>query len=128
MTRVGGLLVEREGQLGFLPASVAQCLVDDAVVTRVPGTQLGMTLVAGRVVLVLSVGEPAPSPSPLLLCELAGELVAVAGLRVLDVGLFEATGGGVRVGHQVAAALDLGAELARLSQTTRRYRRSGEAS
>ena len=89
---VGGLLVRRGGARAFVSAEQARQIVPEPRISRVPGSPLGMALVAGRVVGVLELGS---STGALLVCELDGQLVACAGLVVERAGLFTKTPEGV---------------------------------
>jgi hypothetical protein len=109
MDRLAGMLVEYGSEPYFVPAAQAQRVVRRSVISAVPGTRLGITLYEGRVIPVLGVASG--GAEELLVCDLRGELVAVAGLRVLKAGFFEQDSGGVRVDARVVAPLDLTAEL-----------------
>lgn len=89
---VGGLLVRRGGARAFVSAEQARQIVPEPRISRVPGSPLGMALVAGRVVGVLELGT---STGALLVCELEGQLVACAGLSLERAGFFTKTPEGV---------------------------------
>jgi hypothetical protein len=108
--RIPGLLVSLGGLRHFIPASAAVQVLARPVVSRVPGTEIGITLCAGRVTPVSELGA---DRRELLVCELDSESVAFSGLSVIEAGFFEASGAGVRVGSEQIPALDLGAELKR---------------
>lgn len=80
-----GLLVEHEGALAFLPASVVRAVRGDLVVTPFPGRQVGMALVNGKVVPVFYLGD---HNHTLIICELDGEQFALAGLTPVRSGFF----------------------------------------
>lgn len=90
--RIAGVLVRVDRELHFLPATVATRLVRRPVVTNVPGSALGMTLVDGHVIPVVDV---TPAASDLLLCDVEGDVVALSGVEVVDAGAFDADGDGV---------------------------------
>lgn len=108
MTESAGLIVDRDG-LFFVPASVARKIVRKRVVSHIPGTQLGMALVSGRVVSVLSISE---RETDLLLCEVAGEDIAVAGLEVVASGTWPRIDGGIEYDGGRVRELDLATVLA----------------
>ncbi len=81
-----GLLVRCKGQLAFIPASVVRFIGYDVVVTPFPGTELGMALLGGRVVPVVSLG---PKQRAIVVCDVEGETVALAGLEPLKSGFFD---------------------------------------
>lgn len=91
-----GLLVQLE-QTWFLPADVAKRVVRRATISPVPGSRVGITIVEGRVVTVLRVGGSASSGplGDLVLCEIGGETVGLAGFEVLAAGRYPRTGDGV---------------------------------
>jgi hypothetical protein len=105
-----GLVVRAEDGLHFIPASVARTLVAAPEVSPVPGTGLGMALVSGEVVAVLSLGG---AGSALVVCDVGGELVGFSGLSPEASGFFEAVPGGVAFGSQQALDLDLAELLAK---------------
>lgn len=109
MSALAGMLVEYGAEPYFVPAELARRVVRRSVISSVPGTRLGITLYEGRVIPVL--GLRAAAGEDLLVCELDGELVAVAGVRVLRAGFFEPDAGGVRLDGRVVAPLDLPGEL-----------------
>jgi len=84
--RGGAVLVRQGSRRCYVPVSVARQVVPLSLISRVPNSSLGMTLVGGRVVSVIELGEP---NTALLVCDCAGEPVAVSGLYVERVGLFE---------------------------------------
>jgi hypothetical protein len=128
MTELAGMLVEYGARSYFVPADQAQRVVRRSVISWVPGTRLGITLYEGRVLPVLPL--PSGSGDDLLICELRGELVAVAGLRVLQAGFFAGDAEGVRVKAGVVPPLDVLAELDALERELweRRQGNMGEAS
>ena len=81
-----------------------------ATLSRVPNSDLSMALVAGRVVSVI---ELAGSSGALLVCEHEGEPVAFSGLVIEQVGLFEVSASGARVGEALLPELSLSEELRR---------------
>ena len=108
--RTSGIVVVHKGRRCFVPAEVAREIVPRPVISRVPGTPLGMALVSGRVVPVIDLGD---DRRQLLVCDLDGEFVAIAGLDVVEAGFFEADPDGVRDGAQRIPMLDVAAEIRR---------------
>jgi hypothetical protein len=108
------MLVEYGSERYFVPAAQAQRVVRRSVISSVPGTRVGITLYEGRVIPVLGLERAAGED--LLVCELRGELLAVAGVRVLRAGFFEPDAGGVWLDGRVVAPLDLSAELEALER------------
>lgn len=82
----------------------------EAPVTDVPGTAFGFALVADYVVAVLPLGPPT---GQLLLCNVDGEPVSLAGVEVLEAGRFPTSGHGVRYADAVVPAFDIGEQLER---------------
>ena len=109
--RVAGVLVRYRDALRFVPAEVALRIVRRPVISRVPGTELGITLVAGRVTSVVDVGERGDE---LLVCDVAGEPVALAGLSVVDAGFYDGDESGARLGDELVPRFDVQAELRRI--------------
>lgn len=124
-----GLIVELSGHAGdappelrFISARIAQRVVPRAVVSSLPGSQLGICQVGG---LILPVVELGPAATELILCDLprhapereqAGkpdappppsECLAVSGARVLASGAFERRGAAVMYAGQPVMPLDL---------------------
>jgi hypothetical protein len=81
-----GLIVKLSGELYFLPAELSLSVLARPVVSRVPGTKIGMTLFGGRVIPVIELGA---DPRDLVVCDSGGEAVALGGLEVLEAGFFE---------------------------------------
>ncbi len=104
MPEAAGVLVSLGEELYFVPADVAGSIVERPVVTRVPGTSLGMALIAGRVVTVIDVG---PRREELLLCEVEGETLALSGLSVRGSGYYPLEGEQVRVDGKLVSGLDV---------------------
>jgi hypothetical protein len=96
-----GLMVRNRGVFEFIPAALVRAVRYDFVVTPYPGTELGMTLFAGRVIPVLSYGDDGHA---LIVCDIEGEIVGLTGLEPIQSGLLEgddrsAVYEGVRVPH-----------------------------
>jgi hypothetical protein len=81
-----GLLVRCNGELAFIPASQVSYIRYDVVVTPFPGREVGMALLDGRVVPVISLG---PLIRALVVCDVDGETIAVSGLEPMRSGFFE---------------------------------------
>src|SRR5688572_15674837 len=90
--RTAGVVVESEGRLCFVPARVAQRIVSKPVISRVPGSDVGLALVGGRVTSVIDVEE---GGSDLLICDIEGEAVALSGLKVYGCGFYPKRGNGI---------------------------------
>jgi hypothetical protein len=103
-----GVLVLYRGERRFVPAEVALGILPRPVVSRVPGSGLGMALVSGRVVPVVDLGH---DRRQLLLCDFAGEAIGLGGLELLGAGFFDRDGEAVRVGAERILPLDVGSEL-----------------
>ncbi len=110
-----GLILELpEGALAgrwFLTAEVARRIVPAAEITRVPFSELGMTLIEGQVLPILFLSG---SVTELVWCDLPGdarevESVLLSGARVLASGRFRASGAGVTYLGEALAPLELGA-------------------
>jgi hypothetical protein len=86
--RHGGAVIQTEHGRFFVPGEQARFVVAAGRVTKVPGSRLGLALVDGRVVSVLSLGQKGEH---MLVCELHGQLIALSGLSVLFTGEFAAT-------------------------------------
>jgi hypothetical protein len=115
--RAGGLLLRSLGALYFLPAHVAVSVVPRPVISAVPGTSLGMTLVGGRVLPVVDLRrQPGRRPLQVVVCEIDGEEIAIAGVSAVSSGFFEEAPGGVLLGEELVPTLDVSAELARLQR------------
>jgi len=105
---LAGVLVQKQGALGFIPASLVRAIRYDCIVTPYPGNKLGMTLFAGRVIPVLNLGDEGRA---LIVCDLDGELVGVLGLEPLQSGLFEGDEKGALHDHVLVPLLDIQEQL-----------------
>jgi hypothetical protein len=81
-----GLLVRCRGELAFIPAPQVRFIRYDVFITPFPGTELGMALLDGRVVPVISLG---PRVRALVVCDIDGETIAISGLEPMRSGFFE---------------------------------------
>jgi hypothetical protein len=108
--KTAGVVVESEGRLCFVPASVAQRIVPKPVISRVPGSEHGMALVAGRVTSVIDVEE---GGSDLLVCDIEGEAVALSGLKIYGCGFYPKHGNGIALGDELVPELDVAALIHR---------------
>jgi chemotaxis signal transduction protein len=116
--RRGGLLLRVEGELRFLAASVAVRVAPLPPVEAVPGAPpdlLGIALHEGVVVSVIAIGprRDANGQNTMIVCQHAGELVALVGAEVVEAGTFDEQG--------AAQPLDLAAIYARASQNSRSF-------
>jgi hypothetical protein len=102
--RAAGVVVEYDQTLFFVPASVAQRIVSKPVVSRVPGTELGIALVHGRVTSVVDTGQRG---SELLVCDVQGEAVAFSGMKVVGCGFYPRRASGIALGHELVPELDV---------------------
>jgi hypothetical protein len=94
MSEIAAVLVVGPRGRAFVRAELARQIVAEPTISRVPTSNVQMAMVGGRVVSVLSLGEPSGA---LLVCELEGEPVALSGLRVERVGHFVSDGENIRV-------------------------------
>ena len=106
-----GLVVEVAGALRFVSASFAVRAVQRPPVTPIPGAPLGIALVDGLVVPVLELGTGADD---LLLCRARGQLVGLAGLRVIQSGFFPQTDDNIELDGERVPVLDVETELQHL--------------
>ena len=120
-----GLIVKRGQQLRFVPMQIAQRVVPRPVVSAVPGTAIGMALIAGRIIPVIEVG---PTRDQLLLCSVAGQDVGLSGLEVVSSGFFEQEESRVRYADARIPTLDVASELGRIEHwlSARRRQAGGE--
>jgi len=102
--RGAGVVVSLDGERYFVPAEVAQAIVQRPVVTPVPGTTIGMALIGGRVVTVIDVGA---RRDELLLCEVENEPVALSGLSVHGSGFYEIVDGKAQVDDELVPEFDV---------------------
>jgi hypothetical protein len=100
----GVVLVRRAERRAYVPTSVARQIVPQSTISRVPNSSLGMTLVGGRVVSVVELGE---ASGALLVCELDGDPIALSGLYIERVGWFEIDERGAYVDGDCVPALSL---------------------
>jgi hypothetical protein len=114
--RVAGVVVRRGDRLSFIPADAAVRIVQRPEITRVPGAEIGMALIAGRVVAVIELDK---RKGELLLCELEGETIALSGLQVRSAGFFDVADGGdgaVVLDGERVARLNVAGELAHVER------------
>lgn len=83
-----GLLVRYREQLAFIASTVVRFIRYDVTVSPFPGSSLGMALITGRIVPVISLGKETKS---LVVCELDGEAIAFSGLEPIRSGFLEGT-------------------------------------
>jgi len=120
--RRGGVLLRIEGQLFFVPSSIAVRVAPPPRVTPVPGGPaelLGIALHEGTILPVLSVGT---RRGDMLVCQHAGELLGLVGGEVVHSGAFNpAAEKPHMVEHQgqLARPLDVAAIYARVQAGTR---------
>ncbi len=112
-----GLLVRTRGALSFIPAALVRAVRYDFVITPYPGTELGMTLFAGRVIPVLKCGD---EDRALIVCDIDGEIIGVTGLEPVQSGLFEGDDQSVFHDEVAVPQLDLQEQLDR-SRPQRRW-------
>lgn len=103
-----GVVLDVAGGAFFVSADVAVEVAERPAVTRVPGSGLGVALISGRVVAVVTAGEHSEHT---LLCDVGGDGVALDGVRVHQVGTFPATAEGVSWAGQHLRELDVGAAI-----------------
>lgn len=115
--RAAGVVVGRGDGLSFIPAEAAVRIVPRPEITRVPGVEIGMALIGGRVVAVIELGK---RKGELLLCDVGGETIALSGLQVRSAGFFDVAdgeAGAVVVDGQRVAWLNVASELSRAERT-----------
>jgi len=108
-------LVRRGEERLFIPAIVARNLVPEPRLSRLPWDSVQIALDGGAVVALLEFGD---SSGVLVLCELSGEQLALAGLTPERVGFWPATELGVRVADAEVPELDLVSALTALRART----------
>jgi hypothetical protein len=108
MATEAGVVVGIGEQVFFTPATNVRIVSEQPTVTAVPSTSLGMTLIDGHVVPVVTVGQ---SRGPLLLCDESGDTVALAGLVILSTGTYPLEDGRVVVGGSPVARLDVASRV-----------------
>ncbi len=106
LTRTAGVVVEFESRLYFVPARLAERIVSKPEVSRVPGSELGIALVSGRVTSVIDVEE---GGNDLLVCDIEGEAVAFSGLKVYGCGFYPRRGNGITLGDELVPELEVSA-------------------
>ena len=85
----GGVLLRVDGELRFLPGSVAVRVAPGVRVTAVPGAPpdlLGSAMHEGSVVPVVAIGA---ARGDMVVCQHAGELVGIVGGEVVKTGRFD---------------------------------------
>jgi hypothetical protein len=116
-TRAAGIVIRHLGVLYFLPVEVAERVVSRPVISTVPGTLLGMTVVGGRVLPVVDLRrQPGRRPLQIVVCDIDGEQVAIAGISAVASGFFDACEGGVKIGDEFVPTLDVAAEVQRVER------------
>lgn len=108
MSERAGILVRASGDLGFVPAEIAQKVVPLPETSPVANTPLAMALVSGQVLPVVALGSPT---GVLVVCALEGELIGFSGLEVERSGSFPAVEDGVMFGERKLRELDLASAL-----------------
>jgi hypothetical protein len=86
--RRGGIVLDAQGALHFLPASVALRVGPMPRVTAIPGGPpdlVGVAMHEGTIVPVVSIGS---ARGEMIVCQHAGETLGVIGVRVVRTGLF----------------------------------------
>ena len=120
--RRGGVVVRVDGELRFVPASVALKVTPAPRVTPVPGAPaelVGIAVHEGNVLPVVAVGT---ARAEMLLCQHAGELLGVVGAEVEQTGVFDVVADRpdlVEVGGRRARPLDVAAIYARVQAGSR---------
>ena len=85
----GGLVLRVDGELRFVPATVAVSVAPAVRVTAVPGAPpdlLGIAMHEGAVVPVVAIGA---ARGEMVVCQHAGELIGLVGGEVVRTGRFE---------------------------------------
>jgi formylmethanofuran dehydrogenase subunit C len=113
----GGLVLRVDGELRFLPATLAAQVAPAPRVTAVPGAPadlLGIAMHEGTIVPVVAIGA---ARGDMVVCQYAGELVGLLGGEVVRAGRFEPVLGRADLVHvegELARQLDVGALYARV--------------
>jgi hypothetical protein len=84
----GGIVVDAEGALYFIPASMALHIGPTPRITAIPGGPadlVGVAIHEGTIVPVVSIGS---ARGEIVVCQHAGETLGVIGGRVVRTGLF----------------------------------------
>src|ERR1700758_1950231 len=120
----GGIVLRVDGELRFLPASVAGRGGSIPRVTPVPGAPpelVGIAMHEGVVLPVVAVGS---ARKDLVVCQHAGELVGLVGGEVARTGVFDVGADRpelVQVDGERVRPLDVAAAYARLQSSARRH-------
>ena len=120
--RRGGVVLRVDGELCFVPSTLAVRVAPAPRVTAVPGGPpelLGITLHEGSVIPVVAVGA---ARGEMVVCQHAGELVGLVGGDVVRAGSFDAASEGVDavvVDGARAHALDVAGLYARVQSGAR---------
>jgi len=85
------VIVRRPEGRAFVRAEHVRQIVPEPAISRVPGSGVGMALVSGRVLGVLTLGQPSGA---LLVCQPDDEAVALSGLSVERVGFYPVNAAG----------------------------------
>lgn len=118
----GGVLFRVDGELCFLPASVAVKIVPVPEMARIPGAPSelrGVALVDGNMIpIVNAVGARTPSfaGGAMLVCTVLGESIGLVGIDVVATGRFDAgrQPGEVIHGDERARVFDVASVIARV--------------
>ncbi len=87
--RRGGVVVRVDGELRFVPASLASRVAPAPRLTAVPGAPpdlLGIALHEGAIVPVVAIGA---ARAQMIVCQHAGELLGLIGGEVVQTGRFD---------------------------------------
>jgi hypothetical protein len=109
MAKGAGLVLSIFGDRRFLPAFLVDRVIPMPRLSSVPGSDVKLALVRGRVISVLELG---PASSHLVVCTVNGEPVGLSGLNVERSGFFEAHAEGVEVDGDIVTAFDPSKEVA----------------
>jgi hypothetical protein len=118
----GAVVLRVDGELCFVPASVALRIAPPPRVTAVPGSPpevVGVALHEGAIVPVVAIGD---ARGEMVVCQHAGELLGLVGAEVLGTGAFEVVPEHptmIRVGAQAVRPLDIAGVYARVESGAR---------
>lgn len=124
----GAIVLRVDGQLCFVPASIALRIAPTPRVTAVPGSPpdlVGVALHEGAIVPVVSVGA---ARDEMIVCQHGGELVGLVGGEVVDSGAFEVAAEQptmIRVEGRSVRPLDVAGLYARVQSGARAGRWGG---
>jgi len=116
-TMQGGVVFSVDGDLFFLPATVAQRVAPVPKIGRIPGAPpdlCGLALVDGEMIPIVAVAQ---SRSAMLVVQYLGERLGIVGVNVIASGRFETQHDHVLYNSEHARLFDVSAVVARVRDT-----------